>query len=1360
MTDDLTIGIVRIVRPDGTTAGTGFVVTDDGLIATCSHVVQSEKSQRRGDPRPDYVDLVFHATGDCRRARVEPAWWRPADAEDVAILRLTSPLPEGVTSLPLGVSISSEDPAFKTFGFPKPNPVEGLRGSGSIVGETALKGMRVLQVRSQEVAHGMSGAPLWDVKAERIVGMVTSTYHTDATLKFRDLGFATPTEVLVEICPELARLLREPARSLGRLVNVPELPPHFLPRPEHLEPLKESVLADADVGRTVGITATTRKVGVQGMGGIGKSVLAAALARDEDVRRAFPDGVLWVTLGQELTLTLRQVQVAAALDDESPAFTDVQQGKARLSELLADRACLLILDDVWNARHAGAFDALGPRGRLLLTTRDARLLTALGASEHRLDVLDEDQTLRLLAKWTGIGQTADLPDQARDVARECGYLPLALAMAGTMVRGRPGRWENVLHRLRTADLEKIRQQFPDYPYPDLLRAIQVSVDALEPEVQARYLDFAVFPEDTPVPEAVLVTFWALEGLDEYDVQDLLDLLVDRSLAQRDAEGRLTLHDLQVDYVRKQASEEEAGLPARHDRLLGAYAACCRRSADGAPRWATGPRDGYFFPHLPYHLKEAGREGELRALLFNFEWLQAKLDATSVPTLSSDLSLLPHDVNLQLVHDALWLSAHVLTRQKKHLAEQLHGRLLSYQDPDIQAMLEQARQQKRTPWLRPMIPSLKAPDEDLRYTLAGHTLVVRSVVVTPDGKRAISGSADMTLVVWDLEQKTDLYSLEGHQDQIYAVALTPDGKCAVSASNDQTIMVWDLESRAGEAERILTGHEGPVRAVAVTPDGQRVVSSSTDGTIRVWDLLEGRDLPRRLPGHAGYDHALAVTPDGKSVLAALGSQVVVWDLEQGLKLQVLDGHTGDVAGLAVTPDGRRAVSASHDQTLKVWDLESGEALCTLQGHEDRVNGVAVTPDGRRAISASEDASLIVWDLESGEQLCRLVGHLEDVKAVAVTPDGKSAVSASSDMTLKVWDLKDRKGRRQRARFAPLPAMVRVMPDRRQALSVSDDHELVMWDLESRTALFRLAGHTDRVNQVAVVLEGQRAVSASEDQTLIVWDLEARSALFELTGHADGVYAVALTSDGRRAASVSRDGVIRLWDLEQGRELHTLPGRDPGIARLAIRPDGRRIVVVSHGGDIAVWDEESGANVISRPPDAGSWARPRRVSYVTAGGEWAIVSADDRHLKVVDLEHSTETHTLSCDYPVAVAVAVTPDGRRAIAVSLNNTLTRWDLEQEGELSFSTGHNRTVTGLAIGPNGRYAATVAGFGFGKMSGAPDRTLKVWDLDSGELVASFTGESALQDCIIVEDGVTFVAGPHILRLEGVESLKHRSNYQ
>lgn len=141
-----------------------------------------------------------------------------------------------------------------------------------------------------------------------------------------------------------------------------------------------------------------------------------------------------------------------------------------------------MLGDVWNVTDAAPFrNVLGPDCRLLITTRDRRLVTALDARECSLDVLDDQQALKLLAQWADQNVEA-LPSEAHEVAKECGNLPLALSMIGAMVQGRPERWKNALKRLHNAELEKIRQQFPDYPYPDLLRTIQVSIEVLEPEI--------------------------------------------------------------------------------------------------------------------------------------------------------------------------------------------------------------------------------------------------------------------------------------------------------------------------------------------------------------------------------------------------------------------------------------------------------------------------------------------------------------------------------------------------------------------------------------------------------------------------------------------------------------------------------------------------------------------------------------------------------------------------------------------------------------------------------------------------------------------------------------------------------------
>ncbi|MFM6138551.1 MAG: NB-ARC domain-containing protein [Sphaerospermopsis kisseleviana] len=401
------------------------------------------------------------------------------------------------------------------------------------------------------------------------------------------------------------------SKILGKLSQVPQQPLNFLPRSNELNKIKDLLLDNQN--QRVAVTGISHPVGLQGMGGIGKSVLAAVLANDEEVRSVFPDGILWVTLGQQPKLTLRQSDLAKMLGDSSQIFQDVQQGKVYLSELLANKACLLIIDDVWKTQDAQAFNVLGQRCKMLITTRDIKVLEEVGAINHHLDLLTVTESLSLLALWAK-QHPETLPPQAHQIVEECGRLPLALAMIGAMLKGKPERWQNVLYKLQNADLEKIKYQFPDYSYPDLLKAIQVSVEALEPDLQKRYLDFAVFPEDTLIPETVLQTLWELEGFDKFDTQDVIDLLVERSLIRRDEKNCLTLHDLQYDYVRKEAGD----LSILHNRLLAAY------SKDCSYGWYTGINDGYFFQNLAYHLRESGRKNELYTLLTQSpDWMEAK-----------------------------------------------------------------------------------------------------------------------------------------------------------------------------------------------------------------------------------------------------------------------------------------------------------------------------------------------------------------------------------------------------------------------------------------------------------------------------------------------------------------------------------------------------------------------------------------------------------------------------------------------------------------------------------------------------------------------------------------------------------------
>jgi energy-coupling factor transporter ATP-binding protein EcfA2 len=232
MSFDLTAGIVRILLgPNKGTAGTGFVVNEEGLVVTCAHVV---KDAHAGPG--DIVFLIFHAANDKgkKEATVLPEkYWRASDAEDVAFLRLEEEkLPEGVKHLPLGRYGGKNN--FSTFGFPGEALTSGRWGTGSVLGRPQkMMGFFRLQLRSEEITKGFSGAPVWDDELQCVIGMVDAirqgrsitlgeqelSLPIDPHGRFQYEAFATPTETLWEIYPDIRPSDQCPYLSLEKFTK-------------------------------------------------------------------------------------------------------------------------------------------------------------------------------------------------------------------------------------------------------------------------------------------------------------------------------------------------------------------------------------------------------------------------------------------------------------------------------------------------------------------------------------------------------------------------------------------------------------------------------------------------------------------------------------------------------------------------------------------------------------------------------------------------------------------------------------------------------------------------------------------------------------------------------------------------------------------------------------------------------------------------------------------------------------------------------------------------------------------------------------------------------------------------------------
>jgi WD40 repeat protein len=1228
--------------------------------------------------------------------------------------------------------------------------------------------------------QGYSGSPITSVPVGGTPGQVLGVLVEQGRWRIGpQLGQRAPVANVLFAAP-IDHVLTEfglTGVTVGEAAGQIPLPvPFEVRRPQQLDRVIDALLANLTQP-----PSEAQLVGLVGMGGSGKSVLAAAAVRDPKIRDAFPDGRFWLELGPHPPLLQLQARLVAALGDTTP-ITDVPQGRARLSRLLAERRCLLVLDNLWDKSDLSAFAAAQPMCPLLVTTRDAAIIPS---NTIVLDEFGPAVALLLLADWTAT-PAGQLPPEAAQVAQECGYLPLAVAVCGAMIATGSHSWAQLITLLRQADLEALHSNLVDYPHRSLTVTLGASVDALPAHARDMYMRLAVFDAEGPVPSAVLQVLW---GLGEQDTAVLIDELAGRSLLRVEA-NRVSLHDLQMGYLVRRVS---GGLPALHNQLLAAYRERCHGD------WATGPDDGYFRQHIVHHLRNAGRFPELRALLLDLDWMDTKLTIGDIPGLVADYDGLPSDPAVRQVADTIRLSAHVLADDPGQLPSQLTGRLGNQHDPQLRDLLLRARLWPAGPWLRPLQASLIPPGGPLLRTLTGHDGWVYAVAVSADGYRAVSGGGG-TVRVWDLDSGEPLQVLtddDGAADQgvvivhgarlhaqggatvrvweregkptavvttygrgVWAVAVSADGRRAVSGGAGGVVRVWDLAS--GALLHTLVGHDGFVAAVAVSADGSRAVSGGGDGTVRVWNLDLG-ELMYTLAGNTGEVRAVAVSADGSRAIFGSGEVMEEWDLNLSEPLYALVDHDMQVNAVAISADDRCAVSSGSGGVVRVWDLGSGEPLHTLAGHDGFVAAVAVSADGRRAVSGGNDGTVRVWDLATGAPLRTLTGHDGTVAAVAVSADGRRAVSGGNDGTVRVWDL---------ATSAPLRALpghggwvsnIAVSADGSRAVSGGGDGTVRVWDPGTGALLHGLTGHDGSVTAVAVSAVARRVVSGGHDGTVRVWNLTTGALLHTLTGHDGFVYEVAVSADGSLAVSCGSDDTLRVWNLASGAPAHVLTGRWKWLDAVAISPDGR-CAVSGHDGMVRAWNLDSGKPLHTMTGHVG-----RVVALaVSPDGGRAISGGHDGTVRVWDL--TTGKQVVSAGQRLAVyarrreaawragwsgraaaparvrSLSVSADGSRAVSGSVDGTVRVWDMATGALLHTLTGHRGEVGAVAVSVDGRRA----------VSGGDDGTVRTWDLAQWVQIASFVSDSKIKALAVTPSGTRVIAGTsngpvHFLELCGYQ---------
>jgi transcriptional regulator with XRE-family HTH domain len=310
-------------------------------------------------------------------------------------------------------------------------------------------------------------------------------------------------------------------------------------------------------GKSVVLTAA------DSLPGIGKTVLAAALAKDEQVQAHFCDGILWARLGQEPKILDELARWSTLLGVVPSQVENINNREAwgqALRTAIGNRCMLLIIDDVWADEHAAAFQVGGAQCTYLMTTRQPRIISTFDQQETIvIPQLEEDHGLALLARFIP-QQVQQDPVGARELVRAVGGLPLALTLIGKYVVSTVSAGQSEPLRAALAQFHDTQQflnaniviaprrhpfnLLESIPLP-LLTTIAICDQQLNPEAYAALRALSIFP---PKPnsfskEAALVV--------SQKPVEVLNELCNSGLLEHWGSERYALHQTVIDYGRVQ-----------------------------------------------------------------------------------------------------------------------------------------------------------------------------------------------------------------------------------------------------------------------------------------------------------------------------------------------------------------------------------------------------------------------------------------------------------------------------------------------------------------------------------------------------------------------------------------------------------------------------------------------------------------------------------------------------------------------------------------------------------------------------------------------------------------------------------------
>lgn len=604
------------------------------------------------------------------------------------------------------------------------------------------------------------------------------------------------------------------------------------------------------------------------------------------------------------------------------------------------------------------------------------------------------------------------------------------------------------------------------------------------------------------------------------------------------------------------------------------------------------------------------------------------------------------------------------------------------------------------------------DDDM--TFSGHRVAVTSVAYGKHGKVLFTGDASGVLKIWDRKTGTCKQSVDAHSGAINAIAIDLDGThIATGGEYDGLIKIW--QSSDWQLAQTLNAHILGVTAIRHHPTAPQWVTAGRDGAVFLWSDTGDEQAMFEHPSEIRY---VDYSSDGATLAVALPRAIWVWNTASKQCVRKI-ASPAELNAVRFSPGDNVIVAAGSGNKCLAWSVDTGQEQGTIETQPQDVRDLAFVRSQNALLTVNNDNTVKMYGLQYNRLLRSFRGHRDNVSCIALHPNGTECVTGSADNTVKAWNLRSSRAIHVLAGHKVQVTGLAFGPSGRHIVSSSYDQSVRVWDPSMNqllqtmgkqtverdpatgnvTSIASHSGHTSLVMDVAFASNGGRVASASFDKTARIWDANTGATVATLK-HRGEVVTVCFSHDGKLLATGSWDDSVYIWDVDKARIVHVLNGHTGHTVDVTFSPDDSQLASASWDGTVKIWDM---AKWQLKQTLRGHRGKVLCVAYNSAGTQIAS-GGEDQTIRITDVETGRLIMLLQGHSGAVADVAFHPTTQRLVSGTsgpIDRTVRIWDLGTGEQTARLAGQ----APVAISPDGKQLAFRG----------TQNTINVWDAQYGK---------------------------------------------